>query len=146
MRATLVLCDAAQAVGGKLYILGGGWSFITPGASAMALAILVEVPWTATNEPHTLHIQLVDQDEQPVLLGPENKPVTIDGTLEVGRPPGHPQGTPLNVPIAFTIPPLPLAPSQRYVWVLSVDGETDDNWRVAFNTRAQPRPRPPLAE
>jgi hypothetical protein len=25
-----LLCDAAQAVGDKLYILGGGWSYVWP--------------------------------------------------------------------------------------------------------------------
>ena len=29
MKILLMLCDAAQAVDGKLYVLGGGWS-ITP--------------------------------------------------------------------------------------------------------------------
>jgi len=28
IEATMLLCDSAQAVGGKLYILGGGWTML----------------------------------------------------------------------------------------------------------------------
>ena len=39
-----MLADSAQAVGGKLYILGGGWSR-SAGAAPFAIAAKIEVPW-----------------------------------------------------------------------------------------------------
>jgi hypothetical protein len=134
VRVTLLLCDSAQAVGDKLYILGAGWSFTGPVIGPMALAILVQIPWTETNQPHRVRVELVDADGQPILI--ESDPVLIEGTLEVGRPPGHPAGTPINVPLAFNIPTLALTPGQRFVWRVSVDDQHREEWEVAFNTRA----------
>ena len=38
MKVTILLADAAQAVEGKLYILGGGWSITGPDPSPMSRA------------------------------------------------------------------------------------------------------------
>ena len=53
MRVTLMLADSAQAVEGKLYILGGGWSLVGPEPTPMAIALKIEVPWDETNRRHT---------------------------------------------------------------------------------------------
>ena len=45
MKVTILLADSAQAINGKLYILGGGWSIADPGPVVMALAMKIEVPW-----------------------------------------------------------------------------------------------------
>ena len=51
----MLLADSAQAVGGKLYILGGGFDRINmptiPFSHRFDLAMLIEVPWIATNSP-----------------------------------------------------------------------------------------------
>lgn len=138
MRVTLLLCDSAQAVADKLYILGAGWSFTGPSVGPMALAILVQVPWMDTNQPHPFRVELVDADGGPVQV--ENGPVMVEGLLEVGRPPGHPPGTPFNVPLAFNFGPLPLLAGQRYVWRVSIDGVSEEGWEAAFNTRPAPPP------
>ena len=39
MKITLLLCDHAQEVGGKLYVLGGGWSIYRGTPVTMALAV-----------------------------------------------------------------------------------------------------------
>ena len=39
-------------------------------------------------------------------------------------------------PFVFNLPPLPLAGGRRYVWRLAIDGETRDDWAVAFMTRS----------
>ena len=44
MKVTMLLADAAQAVNGKLYILGGGWSVAGPDPTPMAIALKMEVP------------------------------------------------------------------------------------------------------
>ncbi|MEK6720587.1 MAG: hypothetical protein AABZ33_07965 [Chloroflexota bacterium] len=135
MKLSFLLCDSAQASEGKLYILGAGWNFTGPQVTPMALALLVEVPWNEANLQHQVVIELHDEDGQPARIGPEAQPLRIETQLEVGRPPGHPHGTPLNVPLAINLGPLPLTPGGRYVWVVSIDGETDDHWRASFNVR-----------
>src|SRR6266571_4797007 len=50
-RAHILLCDAAQAIGGKLFILGGGWSKVWgPGPYVFALAVQLWLPWNQANE------------------------------------------------------------------------------------------------
>ncbi len=137
MKVTVMLADFAQAVNGKLYIMGGGWSIIGPGPSPSALAIKIEVPWTETNRSHELKVELLDSDyravEVPMPGG--NSPLVLKGAFEVGRPPGMIQGSSMDVPIAFNIGAIPLEPGRRYVWRLSINDKTDDNWHVAFSTR-----------
>jgi hypothetical protein len=120
MDVTLLLCDAAQEVGGKLYILGGGWSVMaadTP--TSMALAVKLSVPWDRANTRHKVVVDLLDADGGPVDLG--EGPVRIEGEFEVGRPPGLKAGTPLDAPFVANFPGLALEPGS-YVWELEVDG------------------------
>lgn len=134
----MLLSDFAQVIQGKLYIMGGGWSLTGPVPSLSAIAVKIEVPWTQTNRKHEFRVELIDADGHPVVMVPPTGegPVVLDGHFEVGRPPGMPPGTPLDVPLAMTIPPMPLAPG-RYVWRLSIDGASHDDWEVAFTVRAQ---------
>ena len=133
----MLLADAAQVAEGKLNVLGGGWSFIGPEMVPFSLAILVQVDWSESNHPHNFTLELRDADGQPVLLGDPAQPVRVEGALEVGRPPGHPAGTPLHVPMAIGFGPLPLPAGQRYVWTLTVDSAPDREWGASFNVRAQ---------
>lgn len=139
MKVTMLLADAAQAVGGKLYVLGGGWSQIGPDPSPMALAIKIEVPWDETNVKHTAALELVDADGQPVVVeNPQGAgPLRVEAQFEVGRPPGVKPGTPIDVPMALTFGPIPLPPNARYEWRLSIDGRHEGDWSVAFSTRAR---------
>lgn len=133
----MLLADAAQSVNGKLYILGGGWSITGPDPTVSALAIKMDVPWDEANRPHQLKLELMDSDGRPFLVPTPmgEQPLTIGGSFEVGRPAGLKPGTPLDVSAAFNFPPLPLKPGSRYVWRLSIDGHSDDDWQVAFTTR-----------
>lgn len=145
MKLTMLLADAVQAVGGKLYILGGGWSLIGPDPSPMALAIKIDVPWTETNRPHQLQLTLLNEDGQPVMVPTPvgERPVELDTEFEVGRPPGLKVGSPLDIPLALNIGPLPLQPDRRYVWRCSIDGQSLPDWEVSFTTRpAQQQPAP----
>ncbi len=137
MKVTLLLADAAQAVDGKLYILGGGWSITGPGPAPMALAIKIEVPWHQANERHAWRLSLVDADGQAVELPTEDgaQPVAIEAQFEVGRPPGLKPGTPIDVVMAVSFGPLTLAPDGRFTWRLEIDGETEEDWYVSFTTR-----------
>jgi len=134
----MMLADSAQEVGGKLYILGGGWSITGPDPVPMAIALKLEVPWDRTNEKHSLLIELLDDDGEPVMVaGPEEAevPLQVTGDFEAGRPPGIKPGTPIDSALAVNFGPLPLEPGRRYQWRLSIDGETDEDWALGFSTR-----------
>ena len=136
MRATMLLADAAQAVDGKLYVLGGGWNMMGVG-SPSALAIHIHVPWDLTNRKHNWRLELLDADGQPVVVpGPEERAIAMDGQFEIGRPPGVPAGADMGVSIAVNVGVLPLAAGNRYEWRLWLNGETDDNWRLPFSVVA----------
>lgn len=84
----LILADRAEAVNGKLYMMGGAWDqigvldFAKPVTFSIALGILI--PWNATNLDHTLQVNLMDEDGARLF--------TMDGGLRAGRPPNLPQG------------------------------------------------------
>ena len=138
MKLTMLLCDAAQAVNGKLYVLGGGWNVTGPDPAPSAIAIQIDVPWDRTNTRHKLRLDLVTDDGQPVPIpSPTGQsPAQITAEFEVGRPAGHRAGTPLSVVLAVNLGPLPLPAGSRYEWRCSINEETRDDWRVAFSTRA----------
>jgi hypothetical protein len=98
----MLLCDAAQEIGGKLYILGGGWSVrpVQPVAQ-MAIAIKISIGWHEANAPVAFELRLMTQDGEPV--NPGAGPVVIQGQLEVGRPPGLPAGTDLDSALALNV-------------------------------------------
>jgi hypothetical protein len=78
----LILADSAQVVGGKLYLLGGGWDLLTvnqpfPVTRRSGLAASFRVPWTDTNFRHNVNITISDADGQEL--------AKIDGVR--GRPP-----------------------------------------------------------
>jgi hypothetical protein len=137
MKVTMLLADAAEAVNGKLYILGGGWSVTGPQPVPSALAIKIEVPWDQANQKHLLVVSLETEDGQPVIVPtPQGEqPLEIKGEFEVGRPAGLKQGTPLDAALAVGVPPLPLKPGSRYTWRLSINGQSHEDWAVAFSTR-----------
>lgn len=143
MKATLMLCDHAQVAEGKLYINGGGWNVIRPEPTPYAIAMLIEVPWDRTNSEHTLLLELLTSDGEPVIVPGEKgeEPMRVEGQFEVGRPPGTKPGTPMAMPMALGIPPVPLSASSQYVWALSIDGESDEDWRLTFSTRPASGPQ-----
>ncbi len=140
MKLTMLLADAAEAIKGKLYILGGGWSLIGPNPGPMAIAIKIEVPWNEANISHNLRLELLDADDQPVLVPTPtgDQAFVIHSTFEAGRPQGLPTGKSLDVALAINIAPLPLRPDSQYVWCCYINDETSANWRASFWTRADP--------
>jgi hypothetical protein len=134
----VLLCDHAQEVGGKLYILGGGWSIFRGTPVTMGLAVKIAVPWDGANAPHSFTARLVTEDgTDPLLVQPDatvaSSPIQFEGRFEAGRPAGVPPGSDLDAPFAVNIAGLPLQPG-RYEWRLAIDGEPID--RVAFTVMA----------
>lgn len=141
MKVTMLLADSAQAINNKLYILGGGWSIIGPDPTPMAIAIKIEVPWDQTNRQHHWDLSLLTADGDPVTVPtPEgDAPVKIEGDFEVGRPPGIHPGTPIDLSVAINVGPLPIPPTGRYQWRLSIGDRTDEDWILGFTTRPSPQ-------
>ncbi len=127
MRASLILCDssAQDMGGGKVHMLGAGWSMIGPEPAPHAVVAFIKVGWTEANEPHKLVLRLTDGDGNVVSLpGPTSAvPMEFSGSLEVGRPPGVPQGSDIDATFALNLGPLPLAPGHRYRWILEINSE-----------------------
>lgn len=121
MQTIILLCDYAESIGGKLYIMGGGWTVCPSGPRNMAVAIRILVPWDEANSRHEMALILQDSNGATVTLG--EQPVRHDGTFEVGRPPGLPPGTELEFTSVMGFVGLPLDPEKGYRWQLEIDGE-----------------------
>lgn len=137
MKVTMLLADAAQEVGGKLYLLGGGWSVTGPQPVPSAIAIKIDVPWDQANRKHVWQLTLLDADGEAVNAEtPEgSQPIQIGGEFEVGRPPGLAPGTAIDLPLAINLGPLPLPPGARYTWRLTIDSQAEEAWQLPFTVR-----------
>lgn len=94
----LMLADAAQVVGGKLYALGGCWntyrSMNFPVNMQVSLVVSILVDWSETGKKHPIRIVIADEAGIPII--PE-----LQGQAEVGRSPDMTQGSTQR--IVFTI-------------------------------------------
>ena len=100
IEAILMLCDSAQSVAGKLYILGGGWTQLnnrTP--PAMGLAIKLEISEDLAGERLPLLARLVTLSGEPVISGGNRVEFAAD--LEFARRPGSPLETPVGSVLAL---------------------------------------------
>jgi hypothetical protein len=142
---TMMLADAAQVQGGKLFILGGGWN-ITNAQSPSAIALIFEIPWSETNRRHAFGLELVDADGHGVGIGAEgNPPFEFRSEFEIGRPPGSTPGVSFNVPFALNLAPLGLRDG-RYEWRCSLNGQSRLEWRLPFEVRGGVPTVPPSLE
>jgi hypothetical protein len=122
VEASVLLCDFAEDLNGKLYVMGGGWNrLVADTPTQIAIAVLLEIPWDQANRPHGIKIELLDEDGHAVTPPGAEAPILIEGKLEVGRPPGSKPGSALNAPLAIKIPVFVL-PTGGYRFEFSVDG------------------------
>jgi Family of unknown function (DUF6941) len=134
-----VLCDSAVVAEGKLYVQGGGWNilgtqqfpFIQP---RISLGAVVTVPYTMTNQNHMLAIQLRNEDNESVAIGPpvENdgevqRPMQIGAQFNIGRPAILQAGDSQMLPFAVNLDQLPFESPGAYSFVFSIDG-TEIQW------------------
>ncbi len=136
MNVTMLLCDAATEAGGKLYILGGGWSQVAAADTPLnlALAIKLGVPWDKTPGVHSFRLALMNLDGQ-LVENAEGDGIQAVGQMDVARPDGVKQGTDIDVPIAITFNGLRLA-AGGYRWELEIDDEPAA--RIPFTVFAAP--------
>lgn len=127
-----LLADYVSSAGGKLTVVGT-WSVTGPVVGPHALGAHLRVPVDQT--PVDFRMELLDEDGRAVL--PEPIVGQAGGTLAEDLPPG----TPIDLPIAMVVGPLPLKPNARYEWRLTVNGRTYPHWRKGFFVRAAPPSR-----
>jgi hypothetical protein len=124
-----LLVDSAQVAHGKHFILGGGWARLTttqiPVTRTFETAIRVVVPWTETNRPHPLELQVENEDGQTLLETP------VKAEIRVGRPAQLKDGTDQVVPLALRVGPVTLEREGRYALILRYEGEVTA--RTAFD-------------
>jgi hypothetical protein len=115
----LMLADGAQVVGGKLYLLGGGWDRLQlpdfPGNLLVAVVLGVRVPWPETNRRHTFRVRALTADAERELL-------KVEGEFEVGRAPGLPPGMSQLFQVAAQGPLQVPAPGSYFVEAVVDDG------------------------
>jgi hypothetical protein len=132
MEIDVMLCDYAQVADNKLFISGANINRMSlppdrtaPYVVNFSAAGLVRVPWTATNEEHTLGFILETEDGRPPEL-PEGAGAAqgVGGEMRftVGRPPQLSIGEEQMVPFGFNFQGLPLMRLGRYALSFSLDG------------------------
>jgi hypothetical protein len=99
----VIVADRAEAINGKLYMMGGGWDQVAVVDFArpvpFTIAVGIAIPWNATNQDHRLQVAVADEDGTRIF--------GVDGGFKVGRPPQLPQGanqrTILAIPVAAVL-------------------------------------------
>ena len=129
----LIRADAAQVVGNKLNLIGGGWDKLTitefPKPHAMGLAMSIRVPWNQTNERHSFEIEVTSEDGHSIQK--------TGGTFEAGRAPGTVPGQDQRVQFAVNVI-MQLAGPGTFVVLARLDGE--EKQRVTFNVIGSEQP------
>jgi hypothetical protein len=123
MFATVLLCDFAEEVGGKLYIMGGGWSRLKRPRvpTTMCLAVKLSIPWEEAEATHKLKADLVTSDNETVMVG--DNPVRVIGELRPSRDPSDVDNAiPADVNLALRFDAVILEPG-RYEWRFEVDDQ-----------------------
>jgi hypothetical protein len=129
----LILGDAAQVVGNKLYLLGGGWDVLTvnsgfPVEHTCAVAASFSIPWSDTNQRHEIALEVQDADAGTLMC--------IAGQVEIGRPPGIPHGT---VQRAQIVADMRLEFTHPGTYVLIARVGDQESKRITFNVVAGSR-------
>jgi hypothetical protein len=133
----LILADAAQVVGNKLYLLGGGWDRLTvnkpfPVSQRCALAMSINVDWNETNQKHTFELEILAEDqttEQPKSI------MKAGGQFELGRPPGISPGQQQRFQVALDMT-LPIESAGMKTVIARVEGK--ELRRLNFNVNEGP--------
>lgn len=131
-----LLADAVQVLQGKLYVLGGGWNtlFVADFPArhpSLGVGLRVRVPWSWTDRPLKIGIDLQDEDGARILPGP---PI-VQG-VKVSRPVGMPDGSDVVLARSFTFNNLVFPRAGAYSFVLTLDDEPAD--RLRFNVLRRP--------
>lgn len=130
----VTVADHAEAINGKLYLHGGGWSDVVqpaglegqPGIVHFAIAASIIVGWNETNRRFPFVITIVHEDGDEI--------AKIVAQLEAGRPPGITIGTDFRNILAVQAN-IAFPKTGRYDVRAELDGQTR---QVTFRVLAQP--------
>ena len=128
----LILADKAEAINGKLYMMGGAWDrlavidFAQPIPFSLAVGILV--PWNLTNQEHPVRIWVEHEDGTVVV--PE-----IRASVNMGRPPVAVPGQALRALMIINVNPK--LPKPGTYCVKGVVGDQPPKRVVLHATQAQ---------
>jgi Family of unknown function (DUF6941) len=135
----LILADKAEAIGGKLYLMGGGfdrvWMTAIPGPAQFDVAVGVLVGYGETNQQHSFELRCEDAAGNVVVEAPR-------GAIEVGRPPGMAAGSEQRALLVFGGPFAFREPGE-YAWVLALDGQRQSPTRFCVERATVSAPGTP---
>jgi hypothetical protein len=131
LTVTGFLADSVVTAEGKLYVQGAGWNVIwtqefPARQPRLGIGLIVSIPYTETNQPHTLDVRIDDGDGRTIQLGtqPDGSPLTtLGGSINVGRPPNLAHGDEQLVAIGLNIDGMEFGHPDRYGVIVELDGE-----------------------
>ncbi len=127
MRASIILCDFAEQEqpGGKVHMLGAGWSQTGPHPGPHAVVIFIKLARDEVSHPHDILLQLTDADGQPVSVPSPTgmQELIFNGKLTVSSPLTPVEADEANANFIISLQPLQLAGGQTYTWRLKVDAD-----------------------
>jgi hypothetical protein len=152
MEIDAMMADSVVVAEGKLYLQGAGWNQITAAQvpcvhDRVGLAIIIRVPYTATNQTHQLEIGLVGEDGAEVPLGaappgaaPEGESfiTKIGAQFNVGRPATIEAGDDQMVPFGMNLNGLKFDSVGQYSFVISIDQTEMERLTFRVNQQLQP--------
>lgn len=138
----LILADRAEAISGKLYLMGGAWDRLSvqdfDQSHPLSFAIGILVPWNATNQVHGLRIVLQDADGHDLFQ--------FQGQITTGRPPWAVTGQTQRVVLALPAVPVRFPKPGTYIIRAYINDEPDKRTElhvVQAHQFAGPLPVPP---
>jgi hypothetical protein len=135
-RASLILADFAETdPGGKVHVLGAGWSVTGPNVGPQAIVGFIQVPAEQSGAPISFILRLADRTGEVVEVpGPAGmQRMEVSGQVEMRVPEGWDGSTDLSAAFAVNVM-VPLPQGHPYTWSLEVDGK--DLASITFYVRA----------
>jgi hypothetical protein len=130
--AQIMLANQAGLQTGTLQVRGGGWSVRSANAENMAVAVILLFSRDEMGQ-HQAHLELRyagGDMVQPKEMG--GYATSFDYGFNVRGLEEPALATPLVASFVVNLPPVPLPAGQEYLWQLSVDGQTRDDWIAPF--------------
>lgn len=134
--AAFFLADHAAVENGKIYMNGGFWNQMQfaefPAAATFSVVGVINVPWSAHNEPHRFAVIFTDADGH-------KRDGEFGGEFTISPAPGAPIGEPFLMPIAAAANGFVFQEPGHYSAVLQVDGEEIARWGFRVSSTAPPQ-------
>ena len=130
------LADSAQVVGGKLYVLGGGWNSLDlkgpkDGVGLISVTGRILVPVEESDREFEFSIYLDFVSDPDIMLGGPR----LRGVIRPKVPPTNEQSVETATPFAFDLFGLTFPRAGEYAFVISHEGEELARTRFQVNFR-----------